>query len=40
MSVVFALALFAAKEGGTAVAVGAGGGILGLVVYLLQKAWK
>jgi hypothetical protein len=40
MSVVFALALFAAKEGGTAAAVGAGGGILGLVVYLLQKAWK
>ena len=40
MSVVFALALFAAKEAGTAAAVGAGGGILGLLVWLLQKAWK
>ena len=40
MSVIFALALFAAKEGGTVAAVGAGGGVLGLLVYLLQKAWK
>ena len=40
MSVIFALALFAAKEGGTAGEVGAGGGVLGLLVWLLQKAWK
>ena len=38
MSVIFALALFTAKEGGTAATVGAGG-IIGLLAHLLQKAW-
>lgn len=37
MSVIFAFALFAAKEGGTAAAVGAGGGLIGLLVWLLQN---
>ena len=36
MCVIFAVALFAAKEGGTVAAVGAGG-IIGLLVWLLQN---
>ena len=38
MTVVFAVALFAVTEGGKVAAVGAGGGILGLLLYLLQNA--